>query len=100
MSNGSLGASGVTSTFNCTGYTNNSVITYQDASGTNTGSILVFASPTNSNFTQIGLMQPIVNVDSKRMAHAVFRMGPFNYVYLKNNSSTPNGTVYCSIYSS
>jgi hypothetical protein len=101
MSNGSLAAtSGVTSTFNCTGYTNNSVITYQDASGSNTGSILVFASPTNSNFSQIGLLQPIVNIESKRTAHAIFRMAAFNYVYLKNNSATANGTVFCSIYSS
>jgi hypothetical protein len=87
---------------NCSRYSNNSVITYEDTNMTHTGNILIFASIEDipSSYVCIGILQPIVAIN-KRYASSNIRLGAFNYIYMLNNSNSETHTdIVCSLYSS
>ena len=86
--------------FNCSRYTNNCVITYEDANITHVGNILIFACGDDSVFVCIGILQPITSIN-KRYGSSNIRLGAFNYIYMLNNSISETHTdIICSLYSS
>ncbi len=88
--------------FNCISYGNDSVISYEDTNFSNTGSIYVYASTSVISGTEclIGTLQPLPNNEgTKRYAFGTIKLGPFNYIYIRNNSNVTNTNVICTLYS-
>ena len=97
---GDLTLENVSIPFDCSRYSNNSVITYEDTNITQVGNILFFACGEDELYVCIGILQPIVSI-SKRYGSSNIRLGAFKFIYMLNNSISETHTdIMCSLYSS
>jgi len=99
--NATIGSQGQSLSVSITNYTK-SIITYEDgAIGSPGVDILVFARPVGgANYMMIGRLIPIVSSTfGRRHAYGVFELGPFDILYLTNNSTTSLNNAYATVIS-
>jgi hypothetical protein len=81
-------------------YLNNCVLTYEDASTTQTSIINIQASVDGTNFVVIGTLQPANALSSRRTAFATLKLKAFTHIRIQSGASVSLTSVVCSLFSS
>ena len=81
-------------------YLNNCVLTYEDASTTQTSIINIQASNDGTNFVVIGTLQPANALSSRRTAFATLKLKAFTHIRIQSGATVSLTSVVCSLFSS
>lgn len=81
-------------------YLNNCVLTYEDASTTQTSIINIQASNDGTNFVVIGTLQPANALSSRRTAFATLKLKAFTHIRIQSGATVSLTNVVCSLFSS